>query len=894
MGTQNLHKIFNPESVAVIGASIKKGSVGLSIMENLLKGGFSGSVTPINPKYESIMGKPCLPSIEKMKHAPDMVVVAAPIKAVPEIIASCGQAGVAGAVVISSGGKEVGAKGRMIEAEILKASRKYKLRVIGPNCLGIINTSKALNASFSHLAPLSGDIAFISQSGAVCTSVLDLANREKIGFSHVVSLGSMMDVDFADVIDYLGNIGSVKSIVMYMENMTSVRNFMSAARAVSRIKPIIVLKSGRSKTGAKAAASHTGALVGDDAVYDTAFKRAGVLRVQDFEELLDCTKFLTKVGRPTGSGLTIITNAGGPGVMAADALESYGIKPSALGEDTMRKLNRLLPENWSGGNPVDILGDTDPDTYIKAVEICSNAPETDALLLLCSPVGTLDMADLAQALVSCLEKIQTPVFTAWIGHEEVQAAREVFTRSGIASFDSPERAVRAFKNLYQYGRNIESLVQIPVRTDKKLLIDRPGAERIVRKAAESGSTSLTEIQAKNVLYAYGIPVNTTRLAESAQAAVSIAEEIGYPVVLKICSAQILHKSDCNGVQLDLKTPEEVRSAFQRIIQTANDAYPDAEVEGVSVQHYHGRADYELIIGSKTDPDFGPVIVFGQGGMMTEILKDSSMGLPPLNRILTRQMIEETRISKVLKGYRNLPQVSLSLLEELLIRISRMITDFPEITELDINPLMVKNGSMLAVDARILISKVTMPSTDHLIISPYPWQYEKTEFATNGQEFFIRPIRPSDADLLIEHFYSLSPKSVYMRFFTPVKDLSKSMLIKLTQVDYDRQIALVALMGKSSKKKMVGVCRIILEPDRTKGEFAMAISDTWQGKGIGSALLKQCLKAAQSKGVKNVNGVVLSSNKQMLLLGKKLGFDMELAAGGSEYELNIDFNNMYIE
>ncbi len=894
MSTLNLHRLFNPKSVAVIGASEKKGSVGFSIMSNLLKNGFRGDIFPVNPNYSSVMGLSSFSNIEAVESDVDMAVIATPIQSAPPIVESCGKAGLAGAVIVSSGGKEIGVQGQAIEAEILKRAKRYNLRIVGPNCLGVVNTSKALNASFAHLSPLSGKIAFLSQSGAVCTSVLDLAHREKIGFSHFISLGSMLDVDFADMIDYLGSLNSVESIVMYMENITNIRNFMSAARAVSRVKPIIALKSGRSKAGARAAASHTGALAGEDAVYDAAFRRAGIIRVNEFEELLDCSEFLSKLGRPSGPGLTIITNAGGPGVMAADALSSHGMELAQLSFETIEKLDKILPENWSRANPIDILGDTAAEIYIEVAKICAESKETDALLLLCSPAGTMDTFNLANELTDFLKTLSCPVFTAWIGGDNVQKARQVLNQAGIVTYDSAERAVRAFKNFHQYGRNIETLLEIPVRTDKKLIINRSKAENIIKKAISTKVESLTEIQAKNLLQSYGVPTNTTQLAESEVMAVRLSEQIGYPVVLKICSRQILHKSDCNGVILNLKTAGEVKKAFAQIMKNAREFAPKAVIEGVTVQAMQASADYELIIGAKTDPNFGPVIVFGMGGVMTEVFRDTSMGLPPLNRLLARQMIEETRISKVIKGFRNFKPAGIPLLEELLIRTGRLVTDFSEITELDINPLMVQNGEITAVDARVIVSKPPVPSPMHLIISSYPWQYERKDHTINGHEFFVRPLRPSDADLLIDHFYSLSPKSIYMRFFSPVKQLSKTMLIKLTQIDYDREIALVALMGEGKDKKMVGVSRIILESDKTRGEFATAISDGWQGKGIGSSLLKQCLKAAQSRGVKHVVGFVLAENTQMLMLARKFGFSLKRASNSGEYELTIDFKDMQFD
>lgn len=894
MSTINLHRLFNPESMAVVGASEKKGSVGFSIMQNLINYGFKGDIFPVNPKRKSIMGLESYANIQDIGSKVDMAVIATPIHTTPEIVDSCGKAGMAGAVIISSGGRETGEKGQEIEARILEKARKYNLRIIGPNCLGIVNTSKALNASFVHLPPLPGKIAFLSQSGAVCTSVLDLANRENVGFSHFVSLGSMMDVDFADMIDYLGSLRSVESIVMYMENITNIRNFMSAARSVSRLKPIIVLKSGRSKAGARAAASHTGAMAGVDAVYDVAFERAGILRVNEFEELFDCSEFLAKQRRPSGPDLTIISNAGGPGVMAADALASHGMEPAVLSPETLEQLDRVLPENWSKGNPIDILGDTSPEAYIKTSKICANAPETDALLLMCSPAGTMDTLNLANSLSDYLKTVPCPVFTAWIGGDNVDKARKVFNQAGIVTYDSAERAVRAFKNLYQYGRNIEMLHEIPIRTDTKLVINRTKAQYIIDEAVADGEQSLIETRAKDLLDSYGIPTNTTRIADSEEMAVQISEQMGFPVVLKICSKDILHKSDCNGVVLNLKTSREVKIAYGKIMESAMAYAPGADIKEVSVQAMQLDADYELIIGAKKDDNFGPVILFGMGGILTEVFQDTSMGLPPLNRLLARQMIEKTKISKVLKGFRNVKSVSISELEEILIRIGRLIMDFPEIIELDINPLMVKNGTLTAVDARVIIAPAQTPAPMHLIISSYPWQYESKNSTLDGHGFFIRPIRPSDADLLIEHFNSLSPNSIYMRFFSPLKELSKEMLIKLTQIDYDREIALVALIGKGLNRKIAGVCRIIAYPDRTHAEFALATSDEWHGKGIGALLLKQCLNIAWQMGIKQVVGLVLAENTQMLKLGKKLGFKIDRVPDSYEYELTIEYNNMNIK
>ena len=894
MSTHNLSRLFNPKSVAVIGASEKEGSVGCAIMKRLVAGKGKFDVFPVNPRHKKVFDLPCVPRVQKIEKPVDMAVIATPIQTVPKLVGACGEKGVAGAVVISSGGRETGAKGQAIEEQILAAAQKSDIRIIGPNCLGIMNTAISLNASFAHLAPLPGNMAFLSQSGAVCTSVLDLALRENVGFSHFVSLGSMVDVDFADMIDYLGSLSSVASIVMYMEDIAHIRNFMSAARAVSRIKPIIVLKSGRSRAGARAAASHTGAMAKKDVLYDTAFQRAGILRVTEFEELFDCAEFLAKQRRPKGSGLTIITNAGGPGIMAADALASYGMEPARLSQATLDQLDALLPDNWSRGNPIDILGDTPASAYVDTVKHCAADPETDALLLICSPAGTMDTLTLAELLVPHLQTVSCPVFTAWIGGDNVTKARQVFNQAGIVTYASAERAVRAFKNLYEYGKNIERLTQIPIRTDTKLIIHRDIARKIIKTALTKKNTCLLEKTAKALLGAYGIPVNDTKIADTQETALEMADQTGFPVVLKICSKDIPHKSDCNGVALDLKTPKDVKTAFNQIMANARQDFPCAHITGVTVQAMEDRADVELIIGAKKDPHFGPVILFGMGGVLTEVFKDISMGLPPLNRMLAGHLIGKTKIASALRGFRNIQPIDMGLLEELLIRVGRLMTDFPEIETLDINPLMVKNGVLTAVDARVFIAPAQVPSPMHLIISAYPWQYESRGKTVDGQSFFIRPIRPSDADLMIDYFHSLSSRSKYMRFFSPLKALSREMLIKLTQIDYDREIALVALMGKQQNQKMAGVCRVIVFPDKTQAEFAIAISDDWQGQGIGSSLLTQCLKAARQMGIRRVMGVVLSENTQMIKLGKKLGFAINRVSGGGEYELIIETDDLDID
>lgn len=891
MSTMNLSRMFNPESVAVIGASERGGSVGESLMRNLVSGTLNKDVFPVNPNYDNIMGIPAVSCIADIPQPVDLAVIATPIQQVPDIVRACGDKGISGAVVISAGGKETGIKGKEIEARIKHAAAQSGIRIIGPNCLGIANTQTGLNASFMHQFPLPGRMAFLSQSGAVCTSVLDLSLKENVGFSHFISLGSMLDVDFADMIDYLGAQSHVDSIILYMETMTNIRNFMSAARAVSRIKPIIALKSGRSAAGAKAAASHTGALAGEDSVYDAAFKRAGILRVNEFDELFNCAEFLAKQPRPKGGRLAIITNAGGPGVMAVDALSHLGLTPAELSEGTIQALDTALQKQWSRANPVDILGDSSPEQYIRAADICSRAPGVDGLLMICSPVGTFDPCHLADPLSRFLTDVRCPVFTTWIGGSRMDRARSIFNANGVITYDTPEKAVRAFANLYQYGRNIDMLHEIPVRKDKNLVIDRDGADAVIRQNLAMNRTFMNEHDAKNLLACYGIPVNRTALAADADEAGRMAAEIGFPVALKVSSEDIIHKSDAGGVILNLTHADAVKDGFHTIMENAARAFPEADIAGVSVQAMAPAPDYELIVGAKRDSQFGPVILFGMGGVMTEIYRDSALSLPPLNHALAREAILRTRISRVLKGFRHIKPVRMSQVEEILIRVSRLVTDFPEIRELDINPLMVRDGELTGVDARIQIEKTSQASPAHLIISPYPaWQETECLTAAN-EKVFIRPVIPSDAHPMISFFSDLSPQSIYYRFFSPIKQLSKEMLIKFTQIDYDREVALVALTPSSLGEKMIGVARIIFLPDGKTGEFAIILADYWHGKGVGAALLKRCLAFSKKCGLKTVYGLVMNENTQMIKLGKKLGFTIRRDPDSYDIELSIDLDTL---
>jgi acetyltransferase len=818
----------------------------------------------------------------------DVAVIATPIAKAPSLIKECVQARSGGAIIISAGGKEIGSAGKELEAEIKKEADRGGLRIIGPNCMGIVSGESKLNASFATLMPLPGKLAFISQSGAICSAILDLSIKEGIGFRYFVSIGSMLDVDFGDLVNYLGNDSQVSSIVLYIENLTNIRKFMSAARAVSRVKPIVVLKAGKSMAGARAASSHTGAIAGEDVVYNAAFKRAGIVRVHTIEELFDCAELMAKQPIPKGTSLAIITNGGGPGVMAADALSTHGLEPVSLATETMKRLDDFLPPFWSRANPIDILGDASPERWRRALEICFEGREINALLVIFVPQALSNAVTVAEAVANLLyEKPHPPLFAVWMGGENVEQGIRILNDADIPTYETPERAVSAFMCMHSYAKNLEMSQEIPPKLPRSMEFDQSSAKRIIEAALREEDRLLTEAESKALLDAYGIPVNRTEVATSPDEAVRLAEEMGYPVAIKLHSKDITHKSDAHGVELNLRSRENVESAFSRIMASAHAYDPKAELLGVTVQPMLKRPDYELILGSKRDTDFGPVILFGMGGIMTEILKDQSIALPPLNRLLARRLMENTRVYKMLRGYRNRPAARLDLLEEILIRLSQLVTDFPEIAELDINPLILVEDQACAVDARVIINPSEVPSPEHLVISPYPGQYEMKTSTKAGIKILIRPIKPEDAPLLVELFHTLSKESVYYRFFRPMKSLPPDMLAYFTQIDYDRDMALVALDQTQPKERMLGVARIMSFSDGKTAEIAVAVGDPWQGKGIGAALMERLIAISRERGKENLRGYVLGENTQMLALARKLGFRISWDLEGHQYEIETD-------
>ena len=884
MSQYNLNRIFKPHHVAVVGASEKAGTIGNALMRNLIDGGFSGMLLPVNPKYKAIHGHECFGSVSALETGVDLAIIATPIHSVVDIVNECVEKKVGGAIIISAGGKEVGEEGREIEEKIQRIAYGSGLRIVGPNCMGIIRPGANLNASFATEMPVAGNLAFVSQSGAICTAILDLAFKERIGFSHFVSIGSMLDVDFGDMIDYLGNDSSAKSILLYIESLTNFRKFMSAARSVSRIKPIIVLKSGRSAAGARAAASHTGAMAGEDAVYDAAFKRAGIVRVDTIEELFDCAELMAKQPRPRGPRLAILTNGGGPGVMATDTLARYGKEPAPLDPETMQALDSFLPSFWSRGNPIDILGDASAERFGRALEVCFKSKNLDGVLVILAPQALTDPLSVAETLAAAMQDRRYPVFACWMGGKRIATAVDVLNAAGIPTYDTPERAVRAFLYMVEYTRNLEMLLEVPPKMTGHMVFDQEKARKLI--AAAPDQEFLPETDSKEILAAYGLPVIRTEIAMTEAQASRIGREMGYPLVMKVHSADITHKTDAGGIRLDLRCDADVCEAYNQIISSARRYKPDARIEGVTIQPYFSNPDFEILMGAKRDPNFGPVILFGMGGIYTEVLKDRALGLPPMNRLLARRLMQETKAYSLLQGYRNRPAADMERLEEMIVRLSQLLIDFPEIAELDMNPVLIKDGNPVAVDARILVSPLEVPSSLHLVIGPYPEEDESHMVSVDGRRIFIRPVKPEDAPLFTALFKVLSPTTIYYRFFGMLKELKPEMLARFTQIDYDREIALVAIDEDSETDSMLGVARIIGDPDGRTGEFAVLVGDAWQGQGIGSNLLEKCLSIAEKQGFKTVHGIVLHENKNMLALGKKLGFEIKRDPDSGDNKLVI--------
>ena len=894
MVTTYLDKIFNPKSVAVIGASDEEDSVGRALMKNFLESGFKGKVYPVNIRKTEILGLKAYQTVGQIPEPVDLAVIATPAKTVPEVVEQCGKAGIKGVIIISAGFKEIGPEGKALEDRILEIKRQYDLRILGPNCLGVIRPSISLNATFINAMPKPGNVAFISQSGALGSAILDWAIHENIGFSNFVSVGSMIDVDFGDLIDYFGTDPKTRSILLYIEGITNARKFMSAARHFARTKPIIVVKAGKFAESAKAAASHTGALTGEDLTYDAAFKRAGMVRVEEIADLFNCAAVLGMQPLPKGPNLAIITNAGGPGVMATDALISRGGKLAKLSPKTMETLNSILPHYWSKGNPIDILGDARADRYKAVLEACIEDENVDGILLIYTSQAVAEPVEIAKSIVEvCKNKryLNKTILTSFMGHGAVEEANRIFNENNIPTYSTPEQAVKTYLYMYQYKRNLELLYETP----EELPVDAASPTRpiltLMRNAALEGRELLTEAEAKKILEYYEFPVVKTFVAKTAEEAVMLAKQIGYPVVLKILSPQIIHKSDAGGVALNLTCDSEVEQAFENIVKRAKEYNPNAEITGVTVQPMIKRSGYEIIIGSKKDAIFGPVILFGMGGVGVELFKDFAIGLPPLNQTLARRLMEETKVYQLLKGYRNMPPANLKLLEEILVRFSQMLVDFPQLVEVDINPLLIDEKEAFILDARILIDKELAlkmfsprdyPSAcpSHLVICPYPKKYETLWRLKDGRMVLLRPIKPEDEPLWLEMFQNFSEESIRYRFFQIIKDTPHEVRVRYCNIDYDREMAIVAELTENGRRRIVGVVRVSLEPDRKTGEIAFIVADPWQGLGLGTKMVDYAIEVCRDMGVESLYAIMLPDNKRAINLTKKMGFTLKTMEDGT--------------
>ena len=875
-----LSPIFSPKSVAVIGATETLNSVGRTILENLIKGGFTGKIFPVNPKRPTVLGIQAYPSITAVPEKTDLAVIITPPATVPAIVKDCGKAGVKGVIIISAGFKEIGPVGVELERQVLEEANKAGIRIVGPNCLGVMVPGAKLNATFAADMAKPGSVGFISQSGALCTAILDWSLKENVGFSAFVSLGSMLDVGWGDLINHLGDDPNTKSIVIYMESIGDARAFLSAAREVALTKPIIVIKPGRTEAAAKAAASHTGSLTGSDEVLQAAFQRVGVLRVEAISALFDMAEVLGKQPRPKGPRLTIVTNAGGPSVIATDMLIGSGAQLADLTPETMAAFNAILPPTWSHNNPVDIIGDAKPELYAKSLEIAAKDPNTDGILVILTPQAMTDPTATAQCLVPYAHIPNKPVIASWMGADIVAKGEDILNAANIPTFKYPDRAAKSFYYMWRYSENLRQLYETPASApeEERGEIDREKAAAIIAEVRKSGRTLLTEFESKKLLAAYGIPTVETHIATSESDAIKQAARLGFPVVLKLHSETITHKTDVGGVQLNLRTASAVRQAYKAIETACTKKVGKEHFQGVTVQPMIKLDGYEIIIGSSLDPQFGPVLLFGTGGQLVEVFKDRALGLPPLNATLARRMMERTKIYTALKGVRGRKATNIAAIEQLLVRFSQLVVEQPWISEIDINPLLVSAERIFALDGRVVLHPLDTPEDKlpHSAIRPYPIQYATPWKMKNKAPLIIRPIKPEDEPLMVKFHETLSEESVYNRYFSALKLSQRVAHERLTRIcfnDYDREIALVAELkvAKGEPKKILGVGRMSKQHSAGTAEFSVLVSDEWQRQGLGCELLRRLIEIGRDEKLKSLSGVILADNHAMQHICRKVGF-----------------------
>jgi acetyltransferase len=881
--------MLNPKAVAVVGASEVEGTVGWSLMQNLLLGRGVRKIYPVNPNRESVLGVKSYPTVAKVPEHVDLAVVATPARTVPGVVDECARAGIDGAVIISAGFKEVGPVGEKLEDEINRIRLKEDIRILGPNCVGLARPQISLNATFLRDNPQPGQIAFVSQSGALGSAILNWAVSAGIGFSMFASLGSTLDIDYGDLIDYLGDDPNTRSIILYMEGVGNAKKFMSAARGFARTKPIIVIKAGRHAAGAKAASSHTGALTGDFAVYQAAFKRAGVVMVNEIGDLFNCASVLDSRFLPAGPNLAILTNAGGPAVLAADAVVEHGCKLAELSPTSIEVIDKALPPYWSHGNPIDILGDADVSKYELAVKTCIADPQIDGLLVVYTPQGTTPPTPVAEAITRIASERRKPMLTVWMGESGVREGREIFQKNNIPTYLTPEEAVKTYAYMYQYRRNLEQLYETPQELPLDFSPPKAHLKVVIRNAAKT-RRALTQSEVDRFLDAYAIPRADGALAKSAEQAATLAIDIGYPVALKVSSQDILHKTDVGGVVTGLDSAQAVKENYKAIVGRAQKANPEARIDGIYVQKMASDIDYEMILGAKKDRAFGAVILFGMGGIGVELLNDVSIGLAPLNQVLATRVMAKTKIYQALtKGLRNKKPVDVRPLEEIMVRFSNLIVDFPEIAEMDINPLVASNDKFTVLDARIIIDPNALDQPQpypHLVITPYPAKYIIPWRLKDGTEVTLRPIKPEDEPKELEFVRGLSTETSRFRFFQIIKDLPHEALVRFCNIDYDREMAIIAETKVGDRVVEIGVSRLIIDPGKKRGEFAVVVADKYQGKGLGTKLVDMLIEFAREKKIDTVYGTVMSENVKMVQLCEKLGFTTRREQESIEAELKL--------
>lgn len=881
MGSHYLDRLFAPESIAVFGANERPDSVAGRVYDNLRQGGFAGSIYAVNPKHKRIYGQPCYRSLEAIGKPVDLAVIATPAPTIPGIVQVCGEHGVRIAIVISAGFNPDDKNGSELKQALLESARQHNMRLLGPNCLGLIRPRAGMNATFSKNTANAGQLALISQSGALCTSILDWAAARDIGFSAIVSLGNAADIGFGDLLDYLAQDVHTRSILLYIEGVRDARSFISGLRIAARMKPVVLIKAGRHEAGSRAAVTHSGAMIGADDVFDAALQRAGVVRVTTIEQLFSAAQLLATRHRVDGNRLAIITNGGGLGVMAADRAIDLGVSLATLSEESIAGLNDVLPAHWSCTNPVDLLGDADESRYRTAVETCLADAGVDGVMVMLSPQAMTDPLACAQAVIDARNISDKPLLACWMGEQQVGPANRLFAEQHLPYFPNPESCVEAFAYLAAHLQNQKLLLQVPGPLLKLSEPDLDDARRIIQGVLAEGRSILTIAESKALLQNFAIPVTQSVVCHSEAAALQAAESLGYPVAMKIDSKDITHKSDVGGVRLNIESPQVLSHHFKSLLDDVGRSNPEASIDGVTVESMYLPANgRELIVGVISDPVFGPAITFGAGGIRVEVLRDRAVAIPPLNRYLTEQMINQTRIARLLDQFRNVPAIDREALVQVLRHVSEMVCELPEIRGLDINPLIADEAGVMVLDARIVVAAQaqTRDRYGHMAIHPYPnhlvakWQLE------DGTNIKIRPIRPEDASIEQSFVRELSFESKHFRFMQGLNELTEQMLVRFTQLDYNRELALIAVLEQADNVTELGVARYVTNADGESCEFALVVADKWHHKGIGTRLMTALIDAASDRGLKSMNGEILSDNRNMRRLVENLGFSVQFKPG----------------